>query len=170
MNGASSSASRWVERASLIDAKGTVRGVEFSPQQFGLKLVSALPWGLPIRGTCLRSQRCLLTLFHVQATISSDNHLRIYECLEQPSLATLQLSEETDVLALPSTSPGGRHSQPQTVTQATPTQISSTLDGASVSLAAHVAAQQQQQNQMPNRPGLGTREVFHLCLLDNVHY
>lgn len=41
MNGASSSSgsSRWVERAVLVDAKGTVRAVEFSPQHFGLKLV-----------------------------------------------------------------------------------------------------------------------------------
>lgn len=40
LNGAStSSASRWTERAVLVDAKGTVRAVEFSPQHFGLKLV-----------------------------------------------------------------------------------------------------------------------------------
>ncbi|KAJ3552352.1 hypothetical protein NM688_g4194 [Phlebia brevispora] len=130
-NGASglSLNSRWVERASLIDAKGTVRGVEFAPQHFGLKL----------------------------ATISSDNHLRVYECLEQPSLSTWQLCEEVDVLSLPSTSPGG-HSMPQTVTQVTPTQTSSTLEGASAALAAHVATQQQ-QSQPPNRPGLGTREA-----------
>lgn len=89
--------------------------------------------------------------------MSSDNYLRVYECLEQPSLTTWQLCEEVDVLSLPSTSPGG-HPMPQTVTLATPTQTSSTLDGASAALAAHVAAQQQ-QTQMPNRPGLGTREV-----------
>ena len=34
-----SSASRWVQRASLVDAKGTVRAVEFAPHHFGLKLV-----------------------------------------------------------------------------------------------------------------------------------
>jgi nucleoporin SEH1 len=42
-NGASAGASgpgtRWVERAALADAKGTVRAVEFAPHQFGLKLV-----------------------------------------------------------------------------------------------------------------------------------
>jgi nucleoporin SEH1 len=40
-NGASgsSTASRWVERAVLVDAKGTVRAVEFAPHQFGLKMV-----------------------------------------------------------------------------------------------------------------------------------
>ncbi len=62
------------------------------------------------------------------------------------------------MLSLRFTSPGG-HSMPQTVTSATPTQTSSTLDGASAALVAHAAAQQQQQSQMPNRPGLGTREV-----------
>lgn len=31
--------SRWVERAVLSDAKGTVRAVEFAPHHFGLKLV-----------------------------------------------------------------------------------------------------------------------------------
>ena len=43
LNGASgsSSSSRWVERAVLVDAKSTVRAVEFSPPSFGLKLVRA---------------------------------------------------------------------------------------------------------------------------------
>lgn len=35
-----SSTSRWVERAVLTDARGTVRAVEFAPHHFGLKLVS----------------------------------------------------------------------------------------------------------------------------------
>lgn len=41
VNGASSSASssRWTERAVLVDAKFSVRAVEFAPQHFGLKLV-----------------------------------------------------------------------------------------------------------------------------------
>ncbi len=51
LNGSSGSlsASRWVERASLIDARGTVRWVEFAPQHFGLKLVSLSPryWDNP---------------------------------------------------------------------------------------------------------------------------
>ncbi len=89
--------------------------------------------------------------------MSSDNHLRIYECIEQPSLQTWQLSEEVDVLILPSSSPTSR-SISQTVTQATPTQTMSTLDGAAVSLVAH-ALQQQQQTQTTARPGLGNREV-----------
>ncbi|OSX63514.1 hypothetical protein POSPLADRAFT_1055569 [Postia placenta MAD-698-R-SB12] len=121
--------SRWVERAVLVDAKGTVRAVEFAPQRVGMKL----------------------------ATISSDNYLRVYECLEQPSLTTWQLTHEVDVLSLPSTS--APRSLGQTVTQATPTQPSATLDGASLSLAAHAVQQQQQQNQAPSRPGLGHREA-----------
>ncbi|THH28461.1 hypothetical protein EUX98_g5727 [Antrodiella citrinella] len=131
-NGASSSAStsRWTERAVLVDAKFSVRAVEFAPQHFGLKL----------------------------ATISSDNHLRIYECLEQPSLATWQLAEEVDVLSLPSTSPAS-NSISHTVTLGTPTQTTTTLEGTSVSLAAQALQQQQQQNQAPSRPGLGSREA-----------
>lgn len=42
-NGAKSqNASRWIERAVLVDAKATVRSVEFAPHHFGLKLVSAV--------------------------------------------------------------------------------------------------------------------------------
>ena len=50
-NGASTAAdgpgTRWVERAVLADAKGTVRAVEFAPHQLGLKLVRALVVPLP---------------------------------------------------------------------------------------------------------------------------
>ncbi|KAJ3492262.1 hypothetical protein NLI96_g113 [Meripilus lineatus] len=130
VNGASggpSTSSRWTERAILPEAKGTVRSVEFAPQHFGLKL----------------------------ATISSDNHLRVYECIEQPSLQTWQLSEEVDVFALPSSSPASR-SMSHTVTQATPTQTSSTLDSATATLVAHAL---QQQQQATTRPGLGNREA-----------
>ena len=38
--GAGPSGARWTERAALLDAKGTVRAVEFAPHHFGLKLVS----------------------------------------------------------------------------------------------------------------------------------
>ncbi|EGO03447.1 hypothetical protein SERLA73DRAFT_174926 [Serpula lacrymans var. lacrymans S7.3] len=120
------STSRWVERSTLVDARGTVRAVEFSPRHFGLKL----------------------------ATISSDNHLRIYECLEQSSLTTWQLSEEVDVLALPSTSSPSSHS----VAFATPTQTNATLDGASASLVAQ-ALQQSQAPSGQTRPGMGNREA-----------
>ncbi|KAL0058254.1 epoxide hydrolase, soluble (sEH) [Marasmius tenuissimus] len=108
------SSSRWVERAVLLDARGTVRAVEFAPHHFGLKL----------------------------ATISTDNFLRIYECLEQPSLATWQLSEEVDVLSIPS-SPSALNSRAHTVALATPTQTHASLDGASASLVAQALLQQQ---------------------------
>lgn len=90
--------------------------------------------------------------------MSSDNYLRIYECLEQPSLSSWQLLEEVDVLTLPATSPSSR-SNPHTVTMATPTQTNATLDGNSVSLVANALQQQAQQSQLSGRPGLGTREV-----------
>lgn len=38
----------------------------------------------------------------IQATISADNYLRIYECLEQPVLTSWHLAEEVDMLSLPS--------------------------------------------------------------------
>ncbi|KIJ14550.1 hypothetical protein PAXINDRAFT_163307 [Paxillus involutus ATCC 200175] len=121
----SGSSSRWVERAVLVDARGTVRAVEFAPHHFGLKL----------------------------ATISSDNHLRIYECLEQSSLATWQLSEEVDVTALPSASSPSSLS----VVFTTPTQTHATLEGASASLVAQ--ALQQSQPALPQRSGMGNREA-----------
>ena len=37
-----------------------------------------------------------------QAIISSDNFLRVYECLEQPVLTSWQLTEEIDIHSLPS--------------------------------------------------------------------
>ncbi|KZP28351.1 WD40 repeat-like protein [Athelia psychrophila] len=146
INGSAPANSRWKERAFLHDARGTVRAVEFAPHHFGLKL----------------------------ASISTDNHLRVYECLEQPSLATWQLAEEVDLLNLPSTtSPafGG-------LALATPTQTSATLDGAAATLAAQTQQlnqmnQMTQMNQMAQmnqmnmtqsanplaRPGLGNREA-----------
>ena len=39
-SGGAAGSSKWVERAMLVDAKGTVRAIEFAPQHFGLKLVS----------------------------------------------------------------------------------------------------------------------------------
>ncbi|KAI6115132.1 WD40-repeat-containing domain protein [Pisolithus croceorrhizus] len=119
------SSSRWSERAALVDARGTVRAVEFAPHHFGLKL----------------------------ATISTDNHLRIYECLEQSSLTTWQLSEEVDVTSLPVASRPSSHS----VAFGTPTHTNATLDGASASLVAQ--ALQQSQGSLQGRGGLGNREA-----------
>jgi nucleoporin SEH1 len=91
----------------------------------------------------------------VQASISTDNHLRVYECLEQPSLTTWQPSEEIDILTLPSTS------SPSSVSLAfaTPTQTSATLEGASASLVAQALQQSQSQTGVQIRPGMGNREA-----------
>ncbi|KII91322.1 hypothetical protein PLICRDRAFT_38072 [Plicaturopsis crispa FD-325 SS-3] len=128
VNGDASSSSRWAEMAMLSEARGTVRAVEFAPHHFGLKL----------------------------ASISSDNHLRIYECLD---LKTWQLSEEVDALALPTTSsPSSLSHGTHTLAIATPTQTSATLDGASASLITQ-ALQQSQGLATQNRPGMGNREA-----------
>ncbi|KZS97211.1 WD40 repeat-like protein [Sistotremastrum niveocremeum HHB9708] len=50
-----SGTARWIERALLTEAKGSVRAVEFAPSHFGLRL----------------------------ATLATDNTLRIYESLDQ---------------------------------------------------------------------------------------
>jgi nucleoporin SEH1 len=89
-----------------------------------------------------------------KATVSSDNHVRIYECLEQSSLATWQLSEEVDVSTLPSISLSSSYS----VAFATPTQTSATLEGASATLVAQ-ALQQTQNPTTQGRPGMGSREA-----------
>ncbi|KAF4563370.1 hypothetical protein EYR40_006909 [Pleurotus pulmonarius] len=139
-NGASpASPSRWIERAVLHEARGTVRAVEFAPHHFGLKL----------------------------ATISSDNHLRIYECVEQPSLTAWHVSEEADVLNLPISTTPSFLSRTHTGALATPTQTSATLDGgagASASLVAQALQQGIQQGStagqnLPGRSGIGNREA-----------
>lgn len=124
----SASDSRWVERAVNTDAKGSVRGVEFAPHHFGLKL----------------------------STISSDNHIRVYECLEAPSLTNWQLIEEVDVLSIPSMSSASA-SHTQTIAAATPTQTHAALEGPPPSMVAN--ALQQHQNQPSSRPGTGNREA-----------
>lgn len=91
----------------------------------------------------------------VQASISTDNLLRVYECVELPSLINWQLPEEIDVLTLPSTS------SPSSVSLAfaTPTQTSATLEGASASLVAQALQQSQSQTGVQIRPGMGNREA-----------
>jgi len=121
---ASGPGTRWVNRAMLADSKGTVRDVEFAPHQFGLKL----------------------------ATIASDNHLRVYECLEAPALTNWTLLEETDIPALPSM----LTSRPHTYAAPTPTQISGT-PAADALLVAN--ALQLQQQQPPVQRGAGSREA-----------
>ncbi|KAH9984486.1 WD40-repeat-containing domain protein [Russula vinacea] len=100
-------------RAVLADAKGSVRAVEFAPHQFGLKL----------------------------AAIASDNHLRVYECLEAPALTNWTLVEEADA---------------HTYAAPTPTQIAGTPPADALLVAN---ALQQQQQQPPIQRGTGSREA-----------
>ncbi|KIY70966.1 WD40 repeat-like protein [Cylindrobasidium torrendii FP15055 ss-10] len=102
------SAERWVEKAVLHEARGTVRGVEFGPHHFGLKL----------------------------ASISTDNHLRVYECLEP---TTWQLAEEIDVQGMHSTQ---QQSRAYTQAVATPTQTGSSSEGPSAPLVTQALLQQ----------------------------
>lgn len=68
-----SSSSGWVEKAVLLDARASVRQVEFAPNAFGLRL----------------------------ATISTDGMLRVYDCLEQNRLDAWLLSEQLDPCPAP---------------------------------------------------------------------
>lgn len=98
----------------------------------------------------------------LQATVSSDNCLRIYECLEQPSLTSWQLSEEVDVLTVPSASSPSFLSRTHSVALATPTQTSASLEAPSASLVAQALLQQGIQpgtQTTQSRPGLGNREA-----------
>ncbi|PFH46735.1 hypothetical protein AMATHDRAFT_77541 [Amanita thiersii Skay4041] len=133
VNGASpqQSISRWVERAMLPDAKAGVRAVEFAPHQLGLKL----------------------------ATISSDNHLRIYECLEPSTLTSWQLTEEVDVTTLPTTPSHSYFSRTDTVALATPTQTNATLDSTTATQVAQALQHNLQQGNAQTRPGVGIREA-----------
>ncbi|KAF8509061.1 WD40-repeat-containing domain protein [Hysterangium stoloniferum] len=74
---------RWVERVMLPEAKGSVRSVQWAPKNFGMKV----------------------------ASISSDNHLRLYECLESgsnttnaPTSLNWSLIEDVDIPSLASSS------------------------------------------------------------------
>lgn len=64
---------RWVQRAALTDARGTIRDIEFAPPDFGLKL----------------------------AAVSSDSHLRLWECLDPVSMLEWTLVEDIDLGNLP---------------------------------------------------------------------
>lgn len=99
----------------------------------------------PVLGLLYPSSFC-------QATMASDNHLRVYECLEAPTLTNWTLSEETDIPALPSI----LTSRPHTYAAPTPTQISGT-PAADASLVANALQQQQQQPAVQR--GAGSREA-----------
>lgn len=64
---------KWVLRAALTDARGTIRDLEFAPPEFGLKL----------------------------AAVSSDSHLRVWGCLDPVSLNDWSLIEDIDLSILP---------------------------------------------------------------------
>ncbi|KAH8116200.1 WD40 repeat-like protein [Phellopilus nigrolimitatus] len=133
--GAPAGAPHWVERAVLLEARGSVRAVEFAPHHFGLKL----------------------------AAVSADNHLRVYECLEQPARAAWELADEVDVPALPARAARGPASLAGTLAASTPTRAGggggggAGLDGASVAGLLQAAAAAQQP--AAGRPGLGAREA-----------
>ncbi len=151
LNGAATSqagpsSSRWVEKGILHEARGTVRAVEFAPHHFGLKLVSLLLF-VPL----LEDDNVL------QATVASDNFLRIYECYESPSGAPWQLAEEIDVNTVPTSSSPSFLSRAHTAAVATPTQTSSSAEGAPAPLIAQALLQQQSTSQ--TRPGIGNREA-----------
>lgn len=94
--------------------------------------------------------------------MSTDNHLRIYECLEQPALSSWQLADEVDVPALPSGTARGHSSLAHTLAPGTPTPAmtgATAVDGASVSSLLQAAQQQQSAAQGAGRPGQGVREA-----------
>ncbi|KAG8710607.1 hypothetical protein FRC09_021015 [Ceratobasidium sp. 395] len=71
---APSGSSKFQLRATLTEARGTVRAVDFAPAAFGLKLV----------------------------TVASDNFIRIYECHETYHLTSWSMVEEFDAAAISS--------------------------------------------------------------------
>lgn len=154
--------SRWIERNVMAESKGTVRDLEFAPHYFGLKLVNII---FTISTFELR------TYIVIQATIASDNILRIYECIDQSSLTTWQLLLDIDVLNLPTTSstPTFYSSRQHTIALSTPTQTTSaTFDlKTSTNFADHAQALTQglAQNAALNnqaaalRHGIGNREA-----------
>ncbi|KAI5886661.1 WD40 repeat-like protein [Schizophyllum commune H4-8] len=121
VDGSPAGPSRWVERAILTDARGSVRSVEFAPHHFGLKL----------------------------ATVSSDNHIRVYECLEQPSLTTWQLCDDIDASSLPPSSAHTRGANTRAIS--TPTQSHDKHDSAPAPLVTQAlnSANLQQSQKAP---------------------
>lgn len=63
---------RWVQKVALSDARGTIRDIEFAPPEFGIKL----------------------------AAVSSDSHLRVWECLDPVALTDWSLIEDIDLTVL----------------------------------------------------------------------
>lgn len=115
------------------------------------------------------SLNLLRHFWNIQAAISADNHLRIYECLESPSLDTWVLSDEVDVPALTTTSSRLVSSLAQSLATSTPTPTASQshsssggIDGASVTSLLQATQREQMQHaagQGAGRPGIGAREA-----------
>ncbi|KDQ08765.1 hypothetical protein BOTBODRAFT_37624 [Botryobasidium botryosum FD-172 SS1] len=82
---------RWEEKATLTEANGSVRAVEFAPVDFGLKL----------------------------ASISTDSYLRIYECAEPHDPTSWTITEEVSMRALSTPSPTSTVTGTPTQTAAT---------------------------------------------------
>jgi len=88
--------------------------------------------------------------------------LRIYECIEQPSLTSWQLIEELDMQSIVAGPSPGYLSRTHTLALTTPTQTHATLDGASASLVAQALQQGLQQSitaPTSSRAGLANREA-----------
>ena len=87
--------------------------------------------------------------------------MRVYECIEQPSLSSWQLIEELDIQSIASGPSPGLLTRAQTVALATPTQSHTTFDSASASLVAQALQQSQSTTNVPaqSRPGVGNREA-----------
>ncbi|KIJ37278.1 hypothetical protein M422DRAFT_33823 [Sphaerobolus stellatus SS14] len=136
------SSERWVERALLTEAKGSVRVVEWSPKGFGMKI----------------------------ATIATDNHLRLYECLESgtntpnaPTSLLWSLIEDVDVLSLPlaTSSPSTENSASGDLTPI-PNSVEPTLapPGAAGSTSPYLgSASLGATGSSTTRPGSGNREA-----------
>lgn len=101
-----------------------------------------------------------------KATISTDNVLRVYECVDQSSLTTWQLLLDIDVLNLPTTSstPTFHSSRQHTIALSTPTQTTATLDlKTSNNFADHAQALSQglAQNAALNNQAAASRHTIN---------
>ena len=88
-------------------------------------------------------------LLDTQATVSSDNHIRVYECLEQPSLTTWQLCDDIDASSLPPSSAHTRGANTRAIS--TPTQSHDKHDSAPAPLVTQAlnSANLQQSQKAP---------------------
>ncbi len=94
--------------------------------------------------------------------MASDNILRIYECIDQSSLASWQLLQDIDVLNLPASTTPTFYSRAHTVALSTPTQVTSSVDKNNFADHAQALSQGLQQNAAMNnqaRHGIGNREA-----------